>query len=81
MGVPRRFAIPNDCLSCTLRQTCDFCNLPQPLMTAFNAMGHLTLYPANATLLVEAKSRAASISRVPVAPSSRWGPALARQSS
>ena len=52
MGVPRRFAIPNDCLSCTLRQTCDFCNLPQPLMTAFNAMGHLTLYPANATLLV-----------------------------
>ena len=53
MGAPRRFAIPNDCLSCTLRRSCDFCNLPQPLMTEFNAMGHLTLYPANATLLME----------------------------
>ncbi|HKB97854.1 MAG TPA: Crp/Fnr family transcriptional regulator [Terriglobales bacterium] len=53
MGVPRRFAIPNDCLSCTLRRTCDFCNLPQPLMTEFNSMGHLTLYPGNATLLTE----------------------------
>ena len=53
MRILRRFAIPNDCLSCTLRQTCDFCNLPQPLMSAFNAMGHLTLYPSNATLLTE----------------------------
>jgi CRP/FNR family transcriptional regulator, cyclic AMP receptor protein len=53
MGLPRRFAIPNDCLSCTLRQNGDFCNLPRPLMTEFNAMGHLTLYPANATLLSE----------------------------
>jgi CRP/FNR family cyclic AMP-dependent transcriptional regulator len=53
MGVPRRFAIPNDCLSCTLRRSCDFCNLPQPLMSEFNAMGHLTLYPGNATLLME----------------------------
>jgi CRP/FNR family cyclic AMP-dependent transcriptional regulator len=49
----RRFAIPNDCLSCTLRKSCDFCNLPQPLMIAFNALGHLTFYPANATLLTE----------------------------
>jgi CRP/FNR family transcriptional regulator, cyclic AMP receptor protein len=53
MGVPRRFAIPNDCLSCTLRRTCDFCNLPQPLMSEFNGIGHLTLYPSNATLLAE----------------------------
>jgi CRP/FNR family transcriptional regulator, cyclic AMP receptor protein len=53
MGVPRRFAIPNDCLSCTLRQNGDFCSLPMPLMTEFNAMGHLTLYPANAVLLAE----------------------------
>ena len=53
MGMLRRFAIPKDCLSCTLRQSCDFCNLPQPLMTAFSGMGHLTLYPANATLLTE----------------------------
>src|SRR5271166_1693427 len=53
MGIPRRFTIPKDCLSCTLRQSCDFCNLPQPLMTVFNGMGHLTLYPANATLMTE----------------------------
>jgi CRP/FNR family transcriptional regulator, cyclic AMP receptor protein len=53
MGVPRRFAIPNDCLSCTLRRNGDFCNLPQALMTEFSAMGHLTLYPANAVLLTE----------------------------
>ncbi len=53
MGILRRFAIPNDCLSCTLRQNCDFCDLPQPLMSEFNAMGHLTLYPGNATLLAE----------------------------
>ncbi len=53
MDVPRRFSIPKDCISCTLRQTCDFCNLPQPLMTKFSALGHLTLYPAHATLLTE----------------------------
>ena len=53
MGVPRRFAVPNDCLSCNLRWTCDFCNLPEPPMSEFSAMGHLTLYPANATLLRE----------------------------
>src|SRR5208337_4789227 len=51
MGVSRRFAIPNDCLTCTLRQNCDFCNLPPPVMSEFNGLGHLTLYPANATLL------------------------------
>src|SRR5271165_1118268 len=53
MGAARRLAIPNNCLSCTLRQTFDFCNLPHPLMNVFNAIGHLTLYPANATLLTE----------------------------
>jgi len=53
MGVSRRLAIPTDCLSCTLRQTCDFCNLPSPLMEQFNALGHLTLYPANANLMTE----------------------------
>jgi len=53
MGAPRGFAIPKDCLTCTLRQKGDFCNLPDPLMTAFNRIGHLTLYPGNATLLSE----------------------------
>src|SRR5258708_37446394 len=53
MGLPLRFAIPNDCLSCTLRQNGDFCNLPQPLMSEFNGMRHLKLYPSNATLITE----------------------------
>lgn len=56
MGLPRRFAISNSCLSCTLRQTSDFCNLPEPLMTVFNGIGHLTLYPSNSTLLAEGQS-------------------------
>jgi CRP/FNR family transcriptional regulator, cyclic AMP receptor protein len=53
MGLPRRFAIPSDCLSCTLRRQGDFCHLPPSLMAKFNALGHLTLYPPNATLLME----------------------------
>jgi CRP/FNR family cyclic AMP-dependent transcriptional regulator len=53
MGLLRRFVAPNDCLNCTLRQNGNFCHLPPPLMSEFNAMGHLTLYPANATLLEE----------------------------
>lgn len=56
MGVPRSIKIPKDCLTCTLRQKGDFCDLPQPLMSVFNAIGHLTLYPANATLLVEGQN-------------------------
>jgi CRP/FNR family transcriptional regulator, cyclic AMP receptor protein len=53
MDSSRRLVISNDCMSCTLRRTCDFCNLPQPLMSEFNTLGHLTLYPANATLMME----------------------------
>lgn len=53
MGVLRRFVPPNDCLNCTLRKNGDFCQLSDPLINEFNAMGHLTLYPANATLLRE----------------------------
>lgn len=53
MGMLRRFVAPNDCLNCTLRQCGDFCHLPQVLISEFNAMGHLTLYPGNATLLQE----------------------------
>jgi CRP/FNR family transcriptional regulator len=53
MGLPRRFMVPNDCLNCTLRQKGDFCHLADPLLTEFNRMGHLTIYPGNATLLRE----------------------------
>jgi CRP/FNR family transcriptional regulator, cyclic AMP receptor protein len=53
VGMPRRFHVPNDCLNCTLRQKGDFCQLPDHLMSEFNRMGHITLYPSNATLLTE----------------------------
>jgi CRP/FNR family cyclic AMP-dependent transcriptional regulator len=53
VGMPRRFHAPNDCLNCTLRQKGDFCQLPDHLMSEFNRMGHITLYPNNATLLTE----------------------------
>ena len=53
MGVPRRFIAPDDCLNCTLRQAGDFCHFSEPLMSQFNLLGYLTLYPANATLLKE----------------------------
>ncbi len=53
MGLPRHFTIPKGCLRCTLRQASDFCNLPQPLMSEFNAIGPSTLYPTNSTLLME----------------------------
>jgi hypothetical protein len=51
-------------MSCTLRRNCDFCNLPQPLLSEFNAMGHLTLYPANATLLTEGANPARHLHRL-----------------
>ncbi len=53
MGTYRRFSITNDCLSCTQRRPYDVCSLPQPALEEFNALGHLTLYPTNATLLRE----------------------------
>jgi CRP/FNR family transcriptional regulator, cyclic AMP receptor protein len=53
MGVPRRFALTDDCLTCTLRCSSDFCNLPQSLQGAFSQMGYLTLFPANVMLLAE----------------------------
>src|ERR1700690_2015472 len=56
MGVPRRFYAPDDCVNCKLRQNGDFCQLPDPLMDEFNQMGHITLYPTNATLLVEGQT-------------------------
>jgi CRP/FNR family transcriptional regulator len=56
MGIPRRFAVPNDCLTCTLRREGDFCSLPPALLHAFNSLGHLTIYPSHATLLTEGQS-------------------------
>jgi CRP/FNR family transcriptional regulator, cyclic AMP receptor protein len=53
MGELRRLSIPSDCSSCHLRQTCNFCNLPESVMRDFMAFGHITLFPANAALLTE----------------------------
>lgn len=53
MRAPRRFSIPNDCSNCELQPNCCFGHLPDPLMRELRAMGHITLYPPNATLLME----------------------------
>ena len=53
MGASRRFAIPEDCLGCTLRREGDFCGSSQALLTELSAAGHLTLFPAAVNLLTE----------------------------
>ena len=80
MGVIRRFVAPNDCLNCTLRETGDFCHLPDVLMNEFNMMGHLTFYPGNATLLKEGQFRGVSILFATAAPSCRSKPGTERPS-
>ena len=56
MGAPRRFTTLNDCLACSLRCQGDFCSLSHPLLEALNGAGHLTLFPANVTVLTEGSS-------------------------
>jgi CRP/FNR family cyclic AMP-dependent transcriptional regulator len=53
MRMSRQFAIPSDCSNCDLQQNCVFSNLPEPLMRDLRAMGHITVYPPNATLVME----------------------------
>lgn len=53
MGILRRFVAPIDCVSCLLRESGDFCQLPRPLLSEFNGMGQFTMYPGNSTLLKE----------------------------
>ncbi|MGA2003066.1 MAG: Crp/Fnr family transcriptional regulator [Terriglobales bacterium] len=52
MGV-RRFIAPSDCQTCTFHQSNDFCHLPKVPMGRLTAMGHISLYPGDATLLKE----------------------------
>ncbi|HUB03387.1 MAG TPA: Crp/Fnr family transcriptional regulator [Terriglobales bacterium] len=56
MSTPRRLVIPNDCLDCTLRKNGDFCHLPGPALHSLNSVGHITWYPANATLFREGET-------------------------
>jgi len=53
MGVLRRFVAPNDCADCKLRTSGDFCHLPSGPLEMLSSIGHLTLYPAYATLVTE----------------------------
>jgi CRP/FNR family transcriptional regulator, cyclic AMP receptor protein len=53
MNLPRRIAVPHDCLACTLRQKGDFCHLPTSALEPLNSVGRLTLYPAGAVLFRE----------------------------
>ena len=53
MRTPRQLARPSDGSSCDIRQHCVFSDLPEPLIRDLRAMGHITLYPPNATLLME----------------------------
>jgi CRP/FNR family transcriptional regulator, cyclic AMP receptor protein len=53
MGVRQRFSIPSDCSSCNLRQNCNFSDVPGSSRGDFQTMGHITLYPPNATLMEE----------------------------
>ncbi|MGB9233337.1 MAG: Crp/Fnr family transcriptional regulator [Terriglobales bacterium] len=53
MGIVRRFVAPNDCVNCTLHADGDFCHLSPEPANLLSSMGHLTLYPADATLLSE----------------------------
>jgi CRP/FNR family transcriptional regulator, cyclic AMP receptor protein len=53
MGVSARFAAPTDCQNCSFRKSGDFCQLHSPLLDRFNAIGHVTLYPANVPLVRE----------------------------
>lgn len=49
----RHHTAPSDCQNCTLHQAGDFCHLPDAPKRQLNGMGHISLYPGNATLLKE----------------------------
>jgi len=53
MTVLRRFVAPNDCIECTLHCAGEFCDLPEDPLDVLSGIGHITLYPAYATLLKE----------------------------
>jgi CRP/FNR family transcriptional regulator, cyclic AMP receptor protein len=53
MSVLRRFVTPNDCANCSLRRDGDFCQLPPESLNFLSNIGHITLYPAYSTLLIE----------------------------
>jgi CRP/FNR family cyclic AMP-dependent transcriptional regulator len=53
MSVQRRYALSDDCLTCTLRRDSSFCNLSEGPLARLSEMGHISLFPADAVLLAE----------------------------
>jgi CRP/FNR family transcriptional regulator, cyclic AMP receptor protein len=53
MASSRRFITPDDCAKCTLHRDGEFCHLPTDPLDFLSRIGHITLYPACATLLKE----------------------------
>jgi len=53
MGIARHFIAPDDCAKCTLHRSGEFCHLEKDPLDLLSGVGHITLYPAYATLLKE----------------------------
>ena len=56
MAMPRRFIAPEDCANCTLHSKGEFCHLEKDTLDLLSGVGHITLYPAYATLLKEGQT-------------------------
>jgi CRP/FNR family transcriptional regulator len=48
-----RFSLANSCSDCPLKGERDFCNLPKDALAFFDGLGHTSLFPGNAVLLME----------------------------
>jgi CRP/FNR family transcriptional regulator len=48
-----RLSLANSCSDCPLKGERDFCRLPKDALAFFDEMGHTSLFPGNAVLMVE----------------------------
>ena len=53
MSVPRTFTFASNCLSCSLRQQGNFCQLPREVLEHLDDTGYLSVFPADVDLLLE----------------------------
>src|ERR1700675_2669777 len=53
MNKPYGLEIVDNCINCKLKREECFCNLSAPVLKAFSAISHQTIYPPGATLFVE----------------------------
>ena len=56
MAMSRRLIAPEDCTNCTLHGSGEFCHLEQDPLDLLSGIGHITLYPAYATMLKEGQT-------------------------